>query len=406
MLLDNFTLHVGNKGGPIDEICAEGVRAPPWGALASDGGPPEFVDVPCRAFGQYVTISLPGPSRILCVCEVEVMGYAGREPFPTPELPSTVFSAGGRQWASLRAQWKSISKFTERCPDEAPAALVLSWATDGDPNDNETLTGSGFEEHSECSRLSICRRGPPLPAVPVSVSPCRRGQLLVNYRPSVSGRYAFILDVGGSIGRSAPWSIVVAAAAPSVALSSVTFEDLMVATPGGGQSAVVGGTGVFYLQARDHFGNANTAQCLYKVAGFLAYERLLSSQHLEHGGTSVAAMQASSPLGWPYSPEVVEEVVDPINITAGACSAGRTLLTFVPKISGIYRIRVRAAVRGLAVPEPGEQVVRDVLEEPRGSGELVEVFPSFQNLSVGEHAPMHVEVAHGEWRRRQWNSWV
>ena len=50
--------------------------------------------MPCVAAGRFITIVLPGPARVLSLCEVQVMGYAGREAYPSPSLPSTVFSAG------------------------------------------------------------------------------------------------------------------------------------------------------------------------------------------------------------------------------------------------------------------------------------------------------------------------
>jgi hypothetical protein len=307
---------------------------------------------------------------------------------------------------SLRAQWKSIGEFTERCPEASPEALVTSWAIDG-TSDVEAL--SGLKEHEECKEMSSCRPGAPLPPVPVQVSKCQRGQLLVNYRPTVSGRYAFILDAGGSIGRSAPWSVSVAAMPPNVSMSTATFRDLMMETPGGGQSAVAGQVGSLQVQARDKFGNANYAQCLSQVEGHLTYERDLTSKHLKHGGSSISALEDSSPESWPYSPNNALERLDPVVMDACDCVRGRTILTFVAPISGIYRIRIEAAVPSLAdetdeeddadEAQPGmERERRDAKEEVLGSGELVEVFPSFQNLSVGAHQPNLQRVAHGRWR--------
>jgi len=401
MLFDNFTIHIGDQGDIRDAICAHHVRAPMWGPRARDGGPSEYVDVACVAAGRFVTVSLPGHARVLSICEVQVMGYAGREPYPTPSVPSTVFSAGGRQWVSLRAQWQSIGQFTERCPQNAPQALVVSWATDGTV-DAESLTG--LQEHDECSSLSACLLGPPLIGVPVEVSACQRGQLLINYRPTISGRYAFILDVGGSIGRSAPWSISVAADAPHVRMSTATIKDLTLATPGGGQSAVVGSQGSLYVQARDLYGNANKAVCLYQVGGTLTFERLLTSEHLKHGGYSIANLQDSSPQAWPYTQDIILEQLAPINMTSSECLSGRTRLTFTAAVSGIYRIHIYAAIQDAAggevsgkVDGKGDEQDGAELQEVRGSGELVEVFPLFQNLSVGSHEPLQMFVAHGRW---------
>ena len=312
---------------------------------------------------------------------------------------------------SLRAQWRSIGEFTDRCPDAAPEALVTSWAVDG-TSDVETLTG--LEEHKECRELSSCSPGPPLSPVPVLVSECQRGQLLVNYRPTVSGRYAFILDLGGSIGRSAPWSVSVAAMSPDVRMSTATIRDLMVQTPGGGQSAVAGEVGSLQVQARDRFGNANYAECLSEVGGELIYERDLTSQHLKHGGSSIAALEDSSPEGWPYSPNTASEHLDPVIMEAGKCVRGCTILTFMAPISGIYRIHIQAAIRSVASSDQDDedyyedgandqdeaqiQMETGTREQVLGSGGLVEVFPSFQNLSVGAHEPLLQRVAHGRWR--------
>jgi hypothetical protein len=138
--------------------------------------------------------------------------------------------------------------------------LVRSWTTDGSLDDSEPY--SGLQEHVECQEASQCRAGMALPPVPVSLSACQRGQILVNYRPTISGRYAFILDIEGSIGRSAAF-------------------------------AMAGIVCSFLVQARDMYGNANQAECLFNVQGRLIYERLLTSQHLEHGGSSIASLYDS-----------------------------------------------------------------------------------------------------------------
>ena len=138
-----------------------------------------------------------------------------------------------------------------------------------------------------------------------------------------------MLDLGGSIGRSAAWSIVVAAAAPHVPMSTATIKDLELKAPGGSQSAMAGIVCSFLVQARDMYGNANQAECLFNVQGRLIYDRLLTSQHLEHGGSSIASLHDSMRGGWPYTPETVLEDLSPVNLSAGACSEGRTYITFV-----------------------------------------------------------------------------
>jgi len=65
-LLDNFTVHVGSAGNRRDPICAEEILAPAWGRLAKDGGPQEYLDVPCTAAGRFLTIVLPGVCMYEC----------------------------------------------------------------------------------------------------------------------------------------------------------------------------------------------------------------------------------------------------------------------------------------------------------------------------------------------------
>ena len=87
-------------------MCAHRIRAPTWHpngykttvthflsttATAPPVPSTPFIDVPCRASGRFVTVSLEGPSRVLSLCEVQVWGFAGRLKIPNPTVASTVF---------------------------------------------------------------------------------------------------------------------------------------------------------------------------------------------------------------------------------------------------------------------------------------------------------------------------
>jgi hypothetical protein len=199
----------------------------------------------------------------------------------------------------------------------------MSWFTHGlalgsSDADVESSDGyDGLEEAEACLELTDCAvLGKPLPAVTVEMSACRKGQYLVNFSPTVSGRYAFFLDQVGSPRRTGPWSVTVAAADPEARMSRVNLKDL---EGGGGEGeyqeggrgrhvAVAGEVVVLQVQARDGYGNANRAQCLFGVRGHLEYLRELTSRALEHGGYSVSSLQESSPTSWPYTPEAVPEV--------------------------------------------------------------------------------------------------
>eukprot|EP00960_Hanusia_phi_P036021 752100-Hanusia_phi.AAC.2 len=57
---------------------------------------------PVSLVARYVSLRLPGPRRILTVCEVEVMGMAGRKVAANAAKGTALFAAGQRQWISLR----------------------------------------------------------------------------------------------------------------------------------------------------------------------------------------------------------------------------------------------------------------------------------------------------------------
>ena len=393
-LLDNFTVHVGQHGSVADSVCAQQVRAPQW-QEEEGGGTEAYLDVACRAAGRHVTISLAGADRVLSLCEVEVMGYAGRQTQASPELASTVFQAGMRQWVSLRGAWSSIQEFTERCPEKKarPEALVISWALGGaahgyslgangvwQATEADLETENGLAEHEECRELSACRPGAPLLPVPAPMSACQRGQILVNFVPTIAGRYAFVLEVGGVQGRVGPWSILVAAAPTDPAKSTLTFRDLGLPRPGGGHAAEARREAALTVQARDVFGNRNHAECLRAVKGHLAYARAQSSTLHRHGGAAVGDLLQSSPAHKPFGPYAVREHVEQVPLVAGTCLRGSTRLVFTAPVSGFYHVVVSAAAT-----------------EVVGSQQLVEVFPQFGSLQVGAHAPMQRHVAHSRW---------
>ena len=97
----------------------------------------------------------------------------------------------------------------------------------------------------------------------------------------------------------------------------------------------------------------------------------------QHGGSSIASLHDSM-RGWPYTPETVLEDLSPVNLSAGSCSEGRTDLTFMAPVSGIYRTYVVAAIRktGRVVNDTAREEPA-YLEQVKGSGRLVEVLPSF-----------------------------
>jgi hypothetical protein len=201
-----------------------------------------------------------------------------------------------------------------------------SWPADVDVDVESSDGYRGLEEAEACHELTDCAvLGKPLPAVTVEMSACRKGQYLVNFSPTVSGRYPFFLDQDRGARRTGPWSVTVAAADPEARMSRVNLKDLEGGGwegegqgGGGGEEggreegerhvAVAGDVVVLHVQARDGYGNANRAQCLFGVRGHLEYLRELTSRTLEHGGYSVSSLQESSPTSWPYTPEAVPEV--------------------------------------------------------------------------------------------------
>jgi hypothetical protein len=212
------------------------------------------------------------------------------------------------------------------------------------------------------------------------MSACQRGQILVNFVPTIAGRYAFVLEVGGVQGRVGPWSILVAAAPTDPAKSTLTFRDLGLPRPGGGHAAEARREAALTVQARDVFGNRNHAECLRAVKGHLAYARAHSSTLHKHGGAAVGDLLQSSPAHKPFGPYAVREHVEQVPLVAGTCLRGSTRLVFTAPVSGFYHVVVSAAAT-----------------EVVGSQQLVEVFPQFGSLQVGAHAPMQRHVAHSRW---------
>ncbi|EKX41461.1 hypothetical protein GUITHDRAFT_141946 [Guillardia theta CCMP2712] len=367
-LLDGFSVHVGDKGTALDPACATNVTV--------ERDTAAYLVIPCHVSGRYVSVRLPGPRKVLTICEVEVMGMAGRKVSADATKGTALFAAGQRQWISLRVMWPQILMYSQKCPDEVPNAYLNPWSLPESSFPSTFLTG--LQENSLCLNRTSCPPGPPLPAVSVQYSACRRGQILLNAMPTISGQYAFIVDVGGSIGtiRGSPWSMLVVGGKSVASMATITWEDLT----GTGSIALLASS--LTLQARDAFGNPN-AECARGVEGNLTYLPLDSSQRLEYGGKSVLNMLDSSPTFWPFSQYPVPEASPWLLLEVGQCEMGRTSLSFLATISGYYRIHT--SINGTQV---------------RGSGQRIEVFPLYINLTVGVNSASNAVRAfspHGRW---------